>query len=268
VIDRYRTEVLPLKRSEQTRLEEGRSLAKLKIAFGHFIPDNVTAPDIYKYMDARRLKDGRPVPVAAKHEVILFGHVFKKAIRWGAASMNPASRLELPKKAVKRRFVPREWVEAVKALASPRMRLAIDLAIMMGQRRGDLLKLRFSDVRPDGVYIRQGKTEAELLMSMSPNLQALLDEAKAMTPQIPREYVLRRDDGQPFTKTGFSSNWQRLMRKHVAAGGERFTFHDLRAVSANAAETIEEAQARLGHSSSQTTQRFYRTGVTKAKPTS
>ena len=100
------------------------------------------------------------------------------------------------------------------------------------------------------------------------DLDELLERARAMTPHIPREYLLRRRTGRPYNKSGFSSNWQRLMTKHVAAGGERFTFHDLRSVSADGAETDQEAQARLGHSSVETTKRFYRRGVTKARPRS
>jgi integrase len=196
VIDRYRAEVLPLKRAEQTRLEEGRALDKLKMAFGHMLPDNLTAVHCYGYIDKRRSKEGKPVPVAARHEIALLGHVYRKAKRWGAASINPASGLELPEKAGRRPYVPMEWVEAARGLASPRMRLAIDLAVMIGQRRGDLLKLKFSDVRADGVYVKQGKTGAELLIAMSPALEAILDESKAMAPQIPREYVLRRSNGQ------------------------------------------------------------------------
>ena len=267
VIDRYRIEVLPLKRADQTRLEEGRALNRLKMAFGHMLPDNVTPVHCYGYIDKRRSKAGKPVPVAARHEIALLGHVYRKAVRWGAASINPASRLELPKKAPRRRFVPMEQVEALKAMASPRMRLAIDLAVMIGQRRGDLLKLKFADIRQDGVYITQGKTGAELLMEMTPSLQSLLDSAKAMTPQIPREYVLRRADGKPFTVTGFNSNWRRLMAKHAKAGGQRFTFHDLRAVSVNDT-AVEEARDRLGHASAETTRRYYLRGVTKAKPRS
>lgn len=267
VIDRYRIEVLPLKRAEQTRLEEGRALNRLKIAFGHMLPDNVTPVHCYGYIDKRRSKAGKPVPVAARHEIALLGHVYRKAVRWGAASINPAQRLELPKKAAKRRFVPTQQVDALRLLASPRMRLAIDLAVMIGQRRGDLLKLRFADVRDDGLYIRQGKTQAELLMQRTPALDALIEQSKAMSPQIPREFVLRRADGRPFTATGFASNWQRLMRKHAAAGGERFTFHDLRSVSVNDT-AVEEARDRLGHASAETTRRHYLRGVTKAKPRS
>jgi hypothetical protein len=267
VIDRYRAQVLPLKKSQQTRDEEGKSLERLKIAFGHFIPDGVTVVHLYAYMDKRRSKDGKPVPVAARHEIVLLGHVYKKAKRWGAASINPVTGLELPQKAPKRRYVPMEWVDQVKRLANPRMRLAIDWAVMIGQRRGDLLKVKFSDIREDGIYIEQGKTAAKLLIERSPAVETLISRSKAMAPQIPREYIIRKRNGKPYTADGFSANWQRLMKKHVAVGGERFTFHDLRSVSVN--ETpIDEARDRLGHESSATTKRHYSRGVTKAKPRS
>ena len=267
VIDRYRVEILPLKRAEQTRLEEGRALDKLKIAFGHMLPDNLTAVHCYGYIDRRRSKEGKPVPVAARHEIALLGHVYRLAIRWGAASLNPARGLLLPEKAGKRAYVSMEQVEAVKALASERMRLAIDWAIMIGQRRGDLLKLKRSDVLQDGIYVKQGKTEAELLIARSADVDALVVRSDAMSPQIPREYLIRKENGRPYTASGFSANWQRLMRKHVAAGGQRFTFHDLRSVSVN--ETpIEEARDRLGHASAETTKRHYARGVTKARPRS
>ena len=267
VIDRYRIEVLPLKRADQTRLEEGRALDKLKIAFGHMLPDNLTAVHCYGYIDRRRSKEGKPVPVAARHEIALLGHVYLLAIRWGAASINPARGLQLPKKAGRRPYVPMEWVEAVKALASPRMQLAIDWAVLIGQRRADLLKLKLSDMRDDGVYVDQGKTGAKLLIARSPNVDALIERSKAMSPQIPREYLIRKENGRHYTASGFSANWQRLIGKHVAAGGVRFTFQDLRSVSVNDTG-IEEARDRLGHASAETTKRHYLRGVTKAKPRS
>lgn len=267
VIDRYRIEVLPQKRADQTRLEEGRALDRLKVAFGHMLPDNLTAVHCYGYIDRRRSKEGKPVPVAARHEIALLGHVYLLAIRWGAASINPARGLQLPKKAGKRPYVPMAWVDAVKALASPRMRLAIDWAVLIGQRRADLLKLKLSDVRDDGVYVDQGKTGAKLLIARSPNVDALIERSKAMSPQIPREYLIRKQNGRHYTASGFSANWQRLIGKHVAAGGVRFTFQDLRSVSVNDTG-IEEARDRLGHASAETTKRHYLRGVTKAKPRS
>jgi integrase len=173
----------------------------------------------------------------------------------------------MTRSAGKRACVPIEQVERLKKLASARMCLAIDWAIMIGQRRGDLLKFKKSDIRTDGIYI-QGKTEAELIMEMSPAVETLIARSDAMSPQIPRDYLIRKRDGKPYTGDGFYSNWARLMGKHTKAGGQHFTFHDLRSVSADEADTIEEARDRLGHASTETTKRFYRRKPTKAKPAS
>src|SRR5450755_1856983 len=123
-IDRYRTEVLPLKRSATTRADQAKQLDRLKLAFGIMIPDNVTARHCYAYQDGRRGEDGRRVPVAARHEIALLRHVFTKAIRWGIAIKNPADGLELGPRSPKRSQVTLDQVEAVKAIANERMRAA------------------------------------------------------------------------------------------------------------------------------------------------
>src|SRR5688572_29035936 len=55
----------------------------------------------------------------------------------------------------------------------------------------------------------------------------------AMTPQFPRDHLLRTGTGRPYAARGFSAIWQRLMAKYVKSGGERFTFHDLRVKAAS-----------------------------------
>jgi integrase len=95
----------------------------------------------------------------------------------------------------------------------------------------------------------------------------LLARSDAMSPQIPREYLIRKGNGKPYSGSGLYQNWRRSMLKHVKAGGQHFTFHDLRSVSVNGTP-IDEARDRLGHASSETTKRHYSRGVTKAKPRS
>jgi len=148
------------------------------------------------------------------------------------------------------------------------MCVAIDLAVCMGPRRGDLLSLRRQNRTVEGIQFTQGKTGGVQMIEWSADLRRIVDRAKALKPQVPGDYLLRTRDGQPYTATGFSANWQRLMKKHVAAGGQRFTFHDLRSVSADGAATPEEARDRLGHRSVATTMRHYLRGVTRGKPRS
>ena len=154
----------------------------------------------------------------------------------------------------------------MKALAGERIAVAIDLAVSTGQRRGDLLSLKHDQLTDEGIVFQQSKTGAGVLIEWSADLRAIVDRAKALAPRVPREYLIRTRRGKPYTAEGFSAIWQRAMTRHVKAGGTRFSFHDLRAVSADGAPTAEEAQARLGHASVATTRRHYLRGVTRAKP--
>ena len=193
VIDRYRTQVLPLKRSSKTRENEAAALTRLKRVVGHMMPDSVQPPMLYRYIDERRKKDGSSAPEAARHEIALLGHVYAKAIRWGAAVRNPVRGLEKFARKGKRPPVPVSEVEKVKALASERMRLAIDLAVCLGPRRGDLLKLTQANLTDDGIMFRQGKTQREQLIEWSADLKGIVARGNAMAPQIPNEFLLRRE---------------------------------------------------------------------------
>lgn len=262
-IDRYRLEILPAKRSADTRRDQAKQLDRLKIGFGHLLPDNVTAQACYKYADARRSKDGRRVPIAARHEISLLGHVFAKAIKWGMTTLNPVRGIELDR-SPKQRQVTLAEVAALKTLADPRMAAAIDLAVNIGQRRGDLLTLKHADLDEE-LHIEQSKTGAKIDMERTAALNAIVDRLKAFKPDIPNVYLIRKRNGACYTADGFSANWQRLMRNYVKAGGMRFKFQQLRSVSADTG-TIEEARDRLGHADAATTKRFYRNAAVKAKP--
>ena len=169
-------------------------------------------------------------------------------------------------RAGKRRKVELEEVGRLRKIAGERMRLAIDLAVSTGQRRGDLLALTRAQLRDDGIVFSQSKTGAGVMIEWSDDLRAIVERAKAMAPQIPAEYLIRKANGRPYTARGFSAIWQRLMAKYVKAGGQRFSFHDLRSVSADGAQTAEEARDRLGHADVATTKRYYLRGITRAKP--
>jgi integrase len=269
VIDRYRTEVLPLKRSAKTRADQAKQLEKLKAVFCDMPADKITAQHCYKYLDGRAKH-----PVAARHEISLLGHVFAKAIRWGAATVNPVRTLERTPKAKRTRYVTDAEYDAVRALANERMQIAMDLALLTGQRRGDLLALTRAKLTDEGIVFNQSKTGAGVLVEWTDELRKITDRAKALKPQVPGEYLLRKRNGRPYTAWGFSAIWQRLMDKATAPGkngevpalAERFTFHDLRAKCASDKDGLEDAAVLLGHASSQTTKSVYRRKMPRATP--
>ena len=260
VIKRYRLDVLPHK-AQKTQKEQGRQLDRLADVFGHMRPEEITPQHVYRYMDAKS-----KTPVAARHEVSLLGHVINKAIRWGAAKENPVQFVEKPRSKPRDRYVTDDEFLAVYNLASPRIQITMDLALLTGLRRGDILSLTRDQLTEEGIFVQIGKTGKAIIIEYTPDLISALERAKKLAPQVPGQYLIRTLSGSPYTPSGFSANWKRLMRKAVKTGIEPFTFHDLRAKSASDTVDINEASARLGHSSVSITQRIYVRAPRRVRP--
>ena len=260
VIEKYRLHVLPHK-AKATQKANGSQLTRLASVFGDMLPDDVTQQHIYQYMDERAA-----VPTAARHEVTLLHHVFVKAIRWGAATKNPAHGIEKPRSRPRDRYVTDKEFLAVQALAIPPLQVAMDLALLTGLRRGDLLNLTRDSLTDDGLLVKSQKTGKALLFEYTDALNAALSRAKKLRPQLPGHYLIRTREGKQYTGSGFSANWQRLMRKAQQNGIEKFTFHDIRAKSASDSASLQEASERLGHTSMEVTNRIYMRVPHRVKP--
>ena len=260
VIDRYRIDVLPSK-AKRTQEEQARQLTRLGKVFGAMRPDHITVQHVYGYMDARS-----QYPTAARHEVSLLGHVFVKAIRWGAATKNPTHGIEKPRSQPRDRYVTDQEFTAVKRLAIPSLQIAMDLALLTGLRRGDLLSLTRDSLTDEGLLVKSKKTGKALLFEYTPELCQVLDRAKKLRPQLPGRYLIRTREGKQYSPSGFAANWQRLMRKAQKNGIEKFTFHDIRAKSASDSASLQEASERLGHTSMAITDRVYMRVPHRVKP--
>lgn len=260
LFDRYEREVIPTL-EPRTQKDYRRHLLKLREIFGHMPPNDVLPRHVGRFLDVDKGK------IQRNRQVAVLSAVFSKAVgRWYEADRNPCQHVERnPSKARDRNVTDAEYA-AVYALHKPRMQIAMDLALLTGQRQGDLLKLTWKQVTPEGITFRQSKTGKRLMVGMSPALEAVLLRARALLPNLPREYVLRRRNGAPYTENGFRAIWQRVMRKYAKTGAERFTFHDLRAKSATDSVSIEAAYERLGHTSMAMTRKVYDRGVRKVTP--
>jgi integrase len=146
--------------------------------------------------------------------------------------------------------------------------VAADLALLTGQRRGDIVDLKWESVTDAGVYFKQSKTGRELLVRMSDTLRAVLDRAEKLLPHIPKVYVIRGEDGRQMDRDTFEYRWQSAMRSAIRDGAitERFHFHDLRAKSVSDSKSVQDAYERAGHSSPSTTRRVYDRGVREVTP--
>jgi integrase len=104
--------------------------------------------------------------------------------------------------------------------APPYLRLAMLLAINIGQRQGDLLRLPWSAYDGANIKLRQKKTGAYVPVPVSDELKAALDAAPRRSP-----IMLTSSDGKPWSESGFQGAWGKASTR---AGIRGLTFHDLR----------------------------------------
>ncbi len=260
IMDRYMREIAPTK-APRTYKNYEREMRLLKAGFGHMLPDDLTPPNIYAYLDSRP-------PVAGNREKALLSTVFSYAVRWGLATDNPCRLVKRNTETPRDRYVEDWEYRAVYALASPMMQIAMEVARMTGLRQGDILKIKLTDVKDGGLHSHTGKTKKRMIYEMTPELAAVVDRSQSIPilgVQPLHPYLIRTERGSGYTAYGFRTIWQKLMRRALSAEviKERFTFHDLRAKAADGAENASEL---LGHDDPRTTNRVYRRAPRRVNP--
>lgn len=262
IFDRYIRDVLP-GLATRTQKDYLRHLRILRAWCGHMRPDELQPRDIGQFLDVEKGK------IQRNRQVAVLSAVYAKAVgRWYCAEKNPCQHVERNPSSRRTRYVADEEYVAFYQLAKERVRIAMDLALITGQRQGDILRLRWDAVTPEGIKFQQGKTGKKLIVALSPTLEAVLERARLLLPHLPREYVLRTRSGKPYTSEGFRACWQRTMRKARKLGvvTERWTYHDLRAKTVSDSQSLEAAFERAGHTNMSMTRGVYDRNFRKVTP--
>lgn len=134
----------------------------------------------------------------------------------------------------------------------------IDLALLTGQRIGDIIKMRWQDVTPDGLYVVQqkGRGRRRILIQWSPALKAAVDACAEGTTRI--GHLLKKNNGHAYTYWGIRSAWVRACER---AGIEldALHIHDMRGragVDKAKKDGKEATQQLLGHGSMAMTEHY------------
>lgn len=135
-------------------------------------------------------------------------------------------------------------IDAVMAVASPDLQLALMLALWTGQRQGDLLRLAWSAYDGKHIRLQQSKTGRRVAVPVGEPLRLMLDAAERSGP-----LVLTASHGRPWTSDGFRASWGKACGR---AGISGLTFHDLRGSAvvrlALAEATVPQIATFTGHS--------------------
>lgn len=255
--ERYKREVLP-NLAPRTQKDYLRHIVILDRTFGSLHPDELQPRQIGAFLDRPKGK------IQANRQVAVLSAIFAKIVgRWYVGEKNPCRDVERNESKKRDRYVTDREYASFYSVASTRVQLMMDLALLTGQRQGDLISLPIKNVTPEGLRFRQGKTGKRLMVGMSPSLAAVVARAMRLTPPATSDgYLIRTRKGSPYTSEGFRACWQRTMKKAMKRGllEERFTFHDLRAKCVSDSGTLDEAFQRAGHTSMAMTRGTYDRG--------
>jgi integrase len=261
IIDRYEKDCLH-ELAERTQKDYRKHLVHLRADFGQRVAAELKPRDFAAFIEVTTGRFNRNKRLA------VLSAAFTQAVqRWYWLDRNVIRDVWRHPSKPRDRLVTDAEFASLHSVAPLRVQLMMDLALITGQRQGDLLKMRWTDIKDGAWHIQQGKTGKRLAITLTPSLKRALGKcAELPACGNPREFVILNESGRPYTSDGFRSVWQRCMRGWVKLGNTRHTFHDLRAMCATKCKTIEEASKLLGHSSLQMTRRVYRRGIETTNP--
>lgn len=168
-------------------------------------------------------------------------------IEFDGIEYNVALKIEAPKLGEHQPWVLSDVKKFLEG-TTPKLRLAVLIALYTGQRIGDILKMKWSDYDGAGIVVKQQKTKVQLYIPCHSVLKKALDEAR-QGPLINLTYILSTKTGKQFTYNNFSWLW---IRERHRLGMIENTFHGLRKTAAvwlaEAGCTTKEIAAITGHS--------------------
>jgi integrase len=265
VFDRYEAECVP-ELGARTQRDYRRHLLTLRQHFGAFVPGTIKPKDVGRFLDVKTGKQHRNKVVAVLSSVMGFA---VGAWYIDGCDVNPCQNVRRHECHPRTRYVTDDEFHAVRSLAPFSVQLAMDLALLTGQRQGDILDMTWLTVHETHIDVIQGKTGKHLGIRITPALEEVLLRARRYKPFIgPRLYIVRTRNGEPYTHEGFRALWQRVMDEAMRLGAirTRYTFHDLRAKCATDKKDLAGASALLGHGDSRLTNRIYVRGMQMVDP--
>jgi integrase len=257
ILDRYARECVP-KLAPRTQRDYARHIEHLKRAFGSRVASELKPRDFGPFLQVRKGVHQRV------RQLAVLSSAFTHAVSfWYVLDANVLRDVKRPKGQPRDRLIEDHEFEAVKSRAPLRVQLMMDLALRLGQRQGDLLDLKWSDLKDGCVHVHQSKTGKRLAIEISQDLKRIFGKCWFLPNR--GEYVITRKCGGRYTSEGFRALWQRTINAYCRRGGKRFTFHDIRALCATKCSSPEEAMKLLGHTNISMTLRVYRRGVERVK---
>jgi len=224
---------------------------KLKKAFIEFHPSQVKPRHIAEFLD-----HNRSTPAQANRMRSFLKSCFDNAVRWGMCDSNPVTSISPFKEKGRgdKYFSDSDYL-AVRSAARPHLALMMDLAYLTGQRVGDIINLKSSDIRDGAVHFLQQKTGQRVAVEINDAIDEAIRSARELR-EARGIYLFHTGRGKPYSYNSISDAFKKAREKSGIRGVQ---FRDIRAKSATDAEAAGlNPGILLGHRNPQTTNRYLR----------
>jgi hypothetical protein len=189
---------------------------------------------IRQYMDKRKSSS----LVQANREHSFLSAVFSWGYENGKVKVNPAKGVRKFTEPHRDRYIEDWEYQAVLAEAYikwPLLAATMEISYCCASRKADVWSLKRSQLREEGIYIKQGKTGVEQIKEWNPRLRAAVDLALSIQ-EVPNFKLVFCDKKGNHPALGTLGNWYAQARalakeKYIGQWETDFTFHDIKAKS-------------------------------------
>lgn len=142
------------------------------------------APEQVKQCHIAQLKrDLAKTPNMANRSLSVLRQVFAYALeqQLPGVEANPVVGIRRNRETKRTRLISIPEYVAIWREAGPRLRVIMDLCVRTGERIGDILTIRRTDLVDEGIRFEQSKTGVKRIVPWTPELRSVVERAEALT---------------------------------------------------------------------------------------
>lgn len=236
-------------------------VVELRTYFGeNTIIANIRYVDLETYRNTLMQKptkhDTQRATASVNRAVALLRHIFTKAVEWEMIEQSPFNNgrsLVMKENNQRLRFLTEDEIPAVLDACPDYLRDIVECVLNTGMRKGEVLGLKWDQVRNDFIYLTKTKSNKDRQIPVNVAVETLLKKIRR-DKHLTSPYVFTYQ-GEPVkdVKRSFAS----VIKK---VGVTDFTFHDLRHTFAShfvmRGGSLKSLQELLGHASLTMTLRY------------
>ena len=257
-------------------------LENFKAHFGEDIKlANIRYMDIETYRNNLRTKPTRKetlrTDASVNREMSCLHHIFSKAVEWEMVEQSPFEKgksLLLKENNKRLRFLSENEIQNLLKECPKYLRTVVECAIHTGMRKGEILSLKWSQIRNGFIYLEKTKTNEARQVPINDTLAQVFKEIRR-DRQLQSEHVFTYLKNEEKIKGDMPVKRQKKLKSVpvavkdvkksfgtalIRAGIENFKFHDLRHTFASQmvmkGASLKEVQEILGHKTMTMTIRY------------